>query len=209
MLAYSFGRTTHRSTDHAFLFICWHSSFRRYLKAINIVFFSPQASHPDAWPGSPAPLNMKNYGNKKSTAESMLDVTLLMATASQLKAVLEQELDSSFNTRIVTKISISLCLQVTVGVLPILIGEKINTTLVKTRGVSVVRQASHGLFSSPPLCLPARFNNVNHDNKAWHQVKSSLGFSWKSRGGYFIFLLGKVALDWFYNPVSKKCWDTV
>ncbi|XP_030280210.1 ninjurin-1 [Sparus aurata] len=76
-----------------------------------------EASHPDAWPGSPAPLNMNHYANKKSAAESMLDVALLMANASQLKAVLEQGPNLSFYTPIVTLISISLCLQVTVGVL--------------------------------------------------------------------------------------------
>uniref|UniRef100_A0A671VU92 Ninjurin 1 n=1 Tax=Sparus aurata TaxID=8175 RepID=A0A671VU92_SPAAU len=95
---------------------------RRYPKAIHIIsvpvtFFSLQASHPDAWPGSPAPLNMNHYANKKSAAESMLDVALLMANASQLKAVLEQGPNLSFYTPIVTLISISLCLQVTVGVL--------------------------------------------------------------------------------------------
>eukprot|EP00064_Thunnus_orientalis_P001712 superscaffoldBa00000119_g1715 len=40
------------------------------------------ASHPDARPNSPAPLNMNRYANKKSAAESMLDVALLMANAT-------------------------------------------------------------------------------------------------------------------------------
>ncbi|XP_020485292.1 ninjurin-1-like [Labrus bergylta] len=80
-----------------------------------------EASHPDARPSSPAPLNMNHYTNKKSAAESMLDVALLMANASQLKAVLDQGPDFSFYTPIVTLISISLCLQVTVGVLLIFI----------------------------------------------------------------------------------------
>ncbi|XP_034447179.1 ninjurin-1-like isoform X2 [Hippoglossus hippoglossus] len=69
----------------------------------------------------PAPLNLNHYANKKSAAESMLDVALLMANASQLKAVLEQGPRLSFFTPIVTLISISLCLQVTVGVLLIFI----------------------------------------------------------------------------------------
>lgn len=49
--------------------------FRRYLKAINIhtIFSLPQTLDPDARPGSPAPLNMTNYSNKKSAAERMLD----------------------------------------------------------------------------------------------------------------------------------------
>ncbi|XP_070767068.1 ninjurin-1-like [Enoplosus armatus] len=80
-----------------------------------------EASHPDAWPSSPAPLNMNHYANKKSAAESMLDVALLMANASQLKAVLEQGPNFSFYTLIITLISISLCLQVAVGVLLIFI----------------------------------------------------------------------------------------
>ncbi|XP_033943637.1 ninjurin-1-like [Pseudochaenichthys georgianus] len=47
----------------------------------------------------------------------MLDVALLMANASQLKAVMEQGPNLSFYTPIITLISISLCLQVAVGVL--------------------------------------------------------------------------------------------
>lgn len=132
--------TTKYSTEHVFQMTSEHSSFRRYLKAINIISvpitfpllmssFPLQASHPDVWPNSPAPLNMNHYANKKSAAESMLDVALLMANASQLKAVLEQGPNISFYTPIVTLISISLCLQVTVGVLLIFIGEKINTAL--------------------------------------------------------------------------------
>uniref|UniRef100_A0A8C1JN40 Uncharacterized protein n=1 Tax=Cyprinus carpio TaxID=7962 RepID=A0A8C1JN40_CYPCA len=39
---------------------------------------------------SHTPLNMNHYANKKSALESMLDMALLMANASQLKAVLEQ-----------------------------------------------------------------------------------------------------------------------
>ncbi|XP_036803296.1 ninjurin-1-like [Salvelinus namaycush] len=64
---------------------------------------------------------MNHYANKKSAAESMLDVALLMANASQLKAVLEQGPDFSLYTPLITLISISLSLQVTVGVLLIFI----------------------------------------------------------------------------------------
>ncbi|KAE8293650.1 Ninjurin-1 Nerve injury-induced protein 1 [Larimichthys crocea] len=126
LLRCSVGRTKHNSMEHAFLFIS-RPSFRHYLKVINIIFvpvtfFSPQASDPDVWGRSQAQaLNMNHYANKKSAAESMLDVALLMANASQLKAVLEQGPDFSFYTPIVTLISISLCLQVTVGVLLIFI----------------------------------------------------------------------------------------
>ncbi|XP_023155043.3 ninjurin-1 [Amphiprion ocellaris] len=80
-----------------------------------------EATHPDARPRSPAPLNMNHYANKKSAAESMLDVALLMANASQLKAVLDQGPNFSLYTPTITLISISLCLQVTVGILLIFI----------------------------------------------------------------------------------------
>ncbi|XP_066527742.1 ninjurin-1 isoform X3 [Hoplias malabaricus] len=64
---------------------------------------------------------MNTYANKKSAAESMLDVALLMANASQLKAVLEQGPSFSFYTGIIALISISLILQVLVGVMLIFI----------------------------------------------------------------------------------------
>lgn len=67
------------------------------------------------------PLNMNHYANKKSAAESMLDVALLMANASQLKAVLEQGPSSSFYTVLIILISVSLILQILVGILLIFI----------------------------------------------------------------------------------------
>lgn len=67
------------------------------------------------------PLNMNNYANKKSAAESMLDVALLMANASQLKAVIEQGPSFTFYVPLITLISISLILQVGVGILLIFI----------------------------------------------------------------------------------------
>ncbi|XP_051271393.1 ninjurin-1 isoform X1 [Dicentrarchus labrax] len=67
------------------------------------------------------PLNMNHYANKKSAAESMLDVALLLANASQLKAVLEQGPDFTFYVPLITLISISLILQIVVGILLIFI----------------------------------------------------------------------------------------
>lgn len=72
--------------------------------------------------GQQRPLNMNTYANKKSAAESMLDVALLMANASQLKAVLEHGPDFFFYVPLVTFISISLILQIAVGVMLIFIG---------------------------------------------------------------------------------------
>ncbi|XP_044025192.1 ninjurin-1 isoform X2 [Siniperca chuatsi] len=75
----------------------------------------------DRWRRQEGPLNMNHYANKKSAAESMLDVALLMANASQLKAVLEQGPDFTFYVPLITLISISLILQIVVGVLLIFI----------------------------------------------------------------------------------------
>ncbi|XP_042309913.1 ninjurin-1 isoform X1 [Sceloporus undulatus] len=63
------------------------------------------------------PININHYANKKSAAESMLDIALLMANASQLKAVMEQGPSFSFYVPLIALISISLILQVGVGVL--------------------------------------------------------------------------------------------
>lgn len=82
-----------------------------------------QVPQPGLWRRQQRPLNMNHYANKKSAAESMLDVALLMANASQLKAVLEQGPDFTFYVPLITLISISLILQVVVGVLLIFIGK--------------------------------------------------------------------------------------
>uniref|UniRef100_A0A6I8PPF7 Ninjurin 1 n=2 Tax=Ornithorhynchus anatinus TaxID=9258 RepID=A0A6I8PPF7_ORNAN len=72
---------------------------------------------PSRWRLGGRPINVNHYANKKSAAESMLDIALLMANASQLKAVIEQGPSFSFFTPLIVLISISLVLQVGVGVL--------------------------------------------------------------------------------------------
>ncbi|XP_033092619.1 ninjurin-1 [Trachypithecus francoisi] len=77
---------------------------------------SPDAS-PARWGWRHGPINVNHYANKKSAAESMLDIALLMANASQLKAVVEQGPSFAFYVPLVVLISISLALQIGVGVL--------------------------------------------------------------------------------------------
>lgn len=76
---------------------------------------------PPHW-GRNRPINVNHYANKKSAAESMLDIALLMANASQLKAVIEQGPSFGFFVPLVVLISISLVLQIGVGVLLIFLG---------------------------------------------------------------------------------------
>ncbi|KAM5227670.1 ninjurin-1 [Ctenodactylus gundi] len=72
---------------------------------------------PPRWGRRSQPINVNHYANKKSAAESMLDIALLMANASQLKAVVEQGPAFAFYVPLVVLISISLVLQIVVGVL--------------------------------------------------------------------------------------------
>ncbi|CAL8402362.1 unnamed protein product [Arctogadus glacialis] len=64
---------------------------------------------------------MNTYANKKSAVESMLDVALLMANASQMKAVLTQGPAFTFYTPLIILLSISLILQIVVAILLIFI----------------------------------------------------------------------------------------
>ncbi|XP_036093044.1 ninjurin-2 isoform X3 [Rousettus aegyptiacus] len=77
-------------------------------------------------PGTPnprrsQPINLNHYATKKSVAESMLDMALFMSNAMRLKAVLEQGPSSEYYTTLVTLISISLLLQVVIGILLVVI----------------------------------------------------------------------------------------
>uniref|UniRef100_A0A6J0UGW3 Ninjurin-1 n=1 Tax=Pogona vitticeps TaxID=103695 RepID=A0A6J0UGW3_9SAUR len=77
----------------------------------------PPAELRTRWLQRDRTININHYANKKSAAESMLDIALLMANASQLKAVMEQGPSFSFYIPLIALISISLILQVGVGVL--------------------------------------------------------------------------------------------
>ncbi|XP_052576289.1 ninjurin-2 isoform X2 [Peromyscus californicus insignis] len=68
------------------------------------------------------PLNLNHYATKKSVAESMLDVALFMSNATRLKVVLEQGPSLEYYTTLITLISLSLILQVVIGILLVVIG---------------------------------------------------------------------------------------
>ncbi|OXB65333.1 hypothetical protein ASZ78_016977 [Callipepla squamata] len=87
---------------------------RTYLCSKNI---SQKQYRPSQWFQRNGPMNINHYANKKSAAESMLDIALLMANASQLKAVIEQGPSFSFYMPLIVLISLSLTMQVMVGVL--------------------------------------------------------------------------------------------
>ncbi|XP_051026987.1 ninjurin-1-like [Acomys russatus] len=89
---------------------------------------SPDASPPSG-DSRNRPTDVNSYASKKSAAESMLDIALLMANASQLKAVVEQGQDFAFFVPLVVLISISLVLQIGVALLLIfLVKSDLNNT---------------------------------------------------------------------------------
>lgn len=67
------------------------------------------------------PINLNHYATKKTAAQSMLDVALLMANSSQLKTVLYVGPNYRFYIPLIILLSISISLQVVVGLLLVFI----------------------------------------------------------------------------------------
>lgn len=67
---------------------------------------------------------MNHYATKKSVAESMLDVALFMSNATRLKVVLEQGQSSQYYTTLIALISLSLLLQIVIGILLVVTGKE-------------------------------------------------------------------------------------
>lgn len=68
-------------------------------------------------------INMNHYATKKTAAQSMLDVALLMANSSQLKTVLYVGPRYRFYIPLIVLLSLSITLQVIVGLLLVFIGK--------------------------------------------------------------------------------------
>ncbi|XP_028810942.1 ninjurin-2 [Denticeps clupeoides] len=91
------------------------------------------------------PLNMNHYATKKSVAESMLDVALLMANASQLKAVLEQGPEFKYYITVITLIGISLLFQVLAGVFFVIMARKDINNMANQRKLDIMNNVATGL----------------------------------------------------------------
>ncbi|XP_032377966.1 ninjurin-2 [Etheostoma spectabile] len=72
-------------------------------------------------PSRNSPLNLNHYATKKSAAQSMLDVALLMANSAQLKTVLYVGPRFQFYIPLLVLLSLSIALQVLVGLLLVFI----------------------------------------------------------------------------------------
>ncbi|KAM8755781.1 ninjurin-1 [Acanthopagrus schlegelii] len=67
------------------------------------------------------PINLNHYATKKSAAQSMLDVALLMANSSQMKTILYVGPRYRFYIPLIVLLSLSITLQVIVGLLLVFI----------------------------------------------------------------------------------------
>ncbi|XP_053320520.1 ninjurin-2 isoform X1 [Spea bombifrons] len=100
--------------------------------------------------GNPGParrsaININHYATKKSLAESMLDVALFMANATQLKAVLEQGPSFTYYITLITLISLSLALQVVIGILLIIIARRNLNDIEKQPRLDLLNNVATGL----------------------------------------------------------------
>ncbi|XP_030371073.1 ninjurin-2 isoform X3 [Scaptodrosophila lebanonensis] len=67
-------------------------------------------------------MDANRYATKKTIAQGMLDIALLTANASQLKYILHVGKQHQFYTLMLTLISLSIVLQILVGILFVVIG---------------------------------------------------------------------------------------
>ncbi|XP_029362918.1 ninjurin-2 isoform X2 [Echeneis naucrates] len=77
------------------------------------------------------PINLNHYATKKSAAQSMLDVALLMANSSQLKTVLYVGPQYRFFIPLTVLLSLSITFQVIVGLLLVFIAVKYDLNDVR------------------------------------------------------------------------------
>uniref|UniRef100_A0A3Q3F576 Ninjurin 1 n=1 Tax=Labrus bergylta TaxID=56723 RepID=A0A3Q3F576_9LABR len=77
------------------------------------------------------PINMNHYATKKTAAQSMLDVALLMANSSQMKTVLYVGPHYRFYLPLIVLLSLSITLQVIVGLLLVFIAVKYDLNDVR------------------------------------------------------------------------------
>ncbi|XP_076373518.1 ninjurin-2-like isoform X1 [Tachypleus tridentatus] len=106
------------------------------------------------------------YATKKTIAQGMLDVALFTANASQLKYILHMGTRHEFYYLMVTLISISIILQILVGVLFVIIGRlDVNREKHQPRANSLNNIITIGIFViTIDNILIASFGMKNSDN---------------------------------------------
>ncbi|XP_075455158.1 ninjurin-2 [Ascaphus truei] len=95
--------------------------------------------------GRRSAININHYATKKSLAESMLDVALFMANAAQLKGVLEQGPSFTYYITLLVLISLSLTLQVIIGILLIVMARRNLNDISKQLRLDLLNNVATGL----------------------------------------------------------------
>ncbi|XP_028041241.1 ninjurin-2 isoform X1 [Bombyx mandarina] len=105
-------------------------------------------------------LDANRYATKKTVAQGMLDIALLTSNASQLKYVLQVGPKHEFYTLLVVLISISIVLQLLVGLLFVIIGGLDLNDHEDQPSAVVLNDASAGI-----LAILTSFLDVDHNTK--------------------------------------------
>ncbi|XP_076269151.1 ninjurin-1-like isoform X1 [Rhynchophorus ferrugineus] len=104
-------------------------------------------------------LDVNKYATKKTIAQGLLDVALLTTNANHLKYILRVGEKHEFYTLMLTLISISIILQVTGGLLSILVGvlksyEQRKLDLI----ITILNQISLGFITGALFCDVIKMN---------------------------------------------------
>ncbi|XP_059491265.1 ninjurin-1 isoform X3 [Neocloeon triangulifer] len=91
-------------------------------------------------------IDANRYASKKTLAQGMLDIALLTANASQLKYILQVGKQHEFYTLMVTLISVSIVLQILVGVLFVVLGNLNINKEKDQRKADVINNITTGII---------------------------------------------------------------
>ncbi|VVC92781.1 unnamed protein product [Leptidea sinapis] len=92
-------------------------------------------------------LDANRYATKKTVAQGLLDIALLTSNASQLKYILQVGPRHEFYTLLVTLISISIILQVSAGVLALIISSLNSENVTQKKIANWLYHVSVGLMT--------------------------------------------------------------
>uniref|UniRef100_A0A3P9JGY4 Ninjurin 1 n=1 Tax=Oryzias latipes TaxID=8090 RepID=A0A3P9JGY4_ORYLA len=101
---------------------------------------------------SPHPMDYNMYATKKSAAQSMLDIALLMANSSQMKTVLSVGPEYNVYLPLIVLLALSITLQVVVGLLLIFIGKSLTLCLLNTIEIQV-KENHLNLVKTKSICF--------------------------------------------------------
>ncbi|XP_019758169.1 ninjurin-1 isoform X3 [Dendroctonus ponderosae] len=104
-------------------------------------------------------LDVNKYATKKTIAQGLLDVALLTANASQLKYVLQVGEKHEFYSLMLSLISLSIVLQVTAGLLSVLIGilKSYDSTQIDVI-IPILNQIALGFVTGALFCDIIKMN---------------------------------------------------